>query len=115
MPAAVLAARHDRGVAHAVEKETAIVIVSVVMLSVSQENEEEIVTRPWKAVLGGAGVVQVVVDVVGFELSAAAVAAVDCVEIFEIRERPSSLSPLQSFCPIPSSIQHPGVVSGIFV
>ena len=115
MSAAVFAAHHDHGVAHVVEKETSIAIVSVVMMSVSQENEEEIVTRPWKAVLGEADAVQVVVYVVGFELSAAVAVVVDSVEIFEIRERPSSLSPLLSFCPIPSNIQHPGVVSGIFV
>ncbi len=112
--AAVLAPR--RG-ARAVSRVTSIEIVSVVMQFESQENEEEIVTGAKKVALGGADAAAPIAaaDVDCFALSEAVDAVADCAETCGIRERPSLLFLLLSFCRAPSNIQHLGVVLRTFV
>lgn len=112
LAAAVLAPHRD---VRAVLTVTSIEIVSVALQFESQENEEEIVTRAKKVVLGEAAAALIAANVDCFGLSEVAAAVVDFAETCGIRERPSLLFLLQSFCRAPSNIQHLGAVSRTFV
>ena len=73
---------------------------------------EEIATRAMTDVLA---VAFGAANVAGSGVFEAVAAVVDCAAICEIRERPSSLFLLPSFCRVPSNIQHLGAVSKTFV